>query len=504
MPEMILEFYVKEQTLVQKATNQIPRKGSENYLGLKFNFINGWKNIDTIIPLIYHQDKNEINFAEISTLNINLDNFEVPAEYLKNNYFLVYLQGYGVNEQGEEISVATNTVKIFLADTGERALEEFTGTAATEFYNSVSGAIESVQSTTENAIEAIQAAAEDALRTQKGFIVPVFGEREDKVISQKSISNLFNYDTMLVSPKWTVERGYLDNSGIFHPEGTTYTTDYIEYIPSGKIIFEKQGNLISNFYNVAVFYDNNKDRIEALADQQEDLGYICSENQSCAFVRINFLGGVYIPFEEGTEDPNSQYLYYTSGQKDELGRYFPIQEVKNLKPEYLPELDCVSNERFEQLETQVNANAGNIENLNSLLSTTNGKVDTLRGDLGNLSSQQATLADQVKELQDQLSEIPEGGTNNNIYIQPEEPDIAVPDNSLWIDEDEEVAQIYIQSQEPVAQDGTLWIDESESSGNESGNNLTLLQKIETLTQQVEVLTNQVQSLQSEIQVLKNE
>lgn len=112
MAEMLLEFYVKDQTLVRKKDGQIPRKDSEGYLFLKFNFIGQtWGNLD-IIPWIGYQDENKQAWSVKSDTAVDLNRYQVPVGYLGQDYFLVSLSG--TNSDGIEIS--TNVVKVPLAE----------------------------------------------------------------------------------------------------------------------------------------------------------------------------------------------------------------------------------------------------------------------------------------------------------------------------------------------------------------------------------------------------
>ena len=119
MAEMLLEFYVKDQTLVRKKDGQIPRKDSEGYLFLKFNFIGQtWENLD-IIPWIGYQDENKQAWSVKSDTIVDLNRYQVPAGYLGQDYFLVSLSG--TNSDGTQIS--TNIVKVPLAEASSEIVD---------------------------------------------------------------------------------------------------------------------------------------------------------------------------------------------------------------------------------------------------------------------------------------------------------------------------------------------------------------------------------------------
>lgn len=119
MAEMLLEFYVKDQTLVRKKDGQIPRKDSEGYLFLKFNFIGQtWENLN-IIPWIGYQDENKQAWSVKSDTVVDLNRYQVPVEYLGQNYFLVSLSGTG----SDGFKISTNVVKVSLAEASSEIID---------------------------------------------------------------------------------------------------------------------------------------------------------------------------------------------------------------------------------------------------------------------------------------------------------------------------------------------------------------------------------------------
>ena len=113
MAEMVLEFYVKDQTLVRKKDGLVPRTDSENYLYLKFNFVDdSWSSLTGKKVWIGNVD--EIEYSWTVSKDTDFNKVKVPDDYLKRNFFLVTLQGVSSNGT----SILTNTVKIVLPESG--------------------------------------------------------------------------------------------------------------------------------------------------------------------------------------------------------------------------------------------------------------------------------------------------------------------------------------------------------------------------------------------------
>lgn len=161
MAEMLLEFYVKDQTLVRKKDGQIPRKDSEGYLFLKFNFIGQtWENL-SIIPWIGYQDENKQVWSVKSDIAVDLNRYQVPVKYLGQDYFLVSLSGAG--SDGTKIS--TNIVKVSLADAGSEIIdlpdlpEDAGGQSVVDLVNVAVSAAQYAAQASEDAIASADSAA---------------------------------------------------------------------------------------------------------------------------------------------------------------------------------------------------------------------------------------------------------------------------------------------------------------------------------------------------------
>jgi hypothetical protein len=104
---MILEFSVKEQTIEMLPTRSIPRKGSRNYLELRFHMAEDWNELLSTAFLQYDSDSEPIPIT-------NKESIVVPTFFSTKDYFQLFVLGINGDQ-----AVPTNMITVNLPATGE-------------------------------------------------------------------------------------------------------------------------------------------------------------------------------------------------------------------------------------------------------------------------------------------------------------------------------------------------------------------------------------------------